>query len=153
MNKINPNILNAQYSLRGELTLRMEELKKILKTNPDSLPFSKIISCNLGDPLQFSQQKPFVYLRQISSLLKMPELLLDSKNESAVLQLFPKEVVEKARILAQEIRLGPYSNSKGIEYIRKLVAKFIWQRDGKRLHQTTITFFSRMEQVLVFLRS
>lgn len=130
MERINKNLLDAQYSLRGELTLRTEELKKALRENPESLHFSRIISCNLGDPLQFSEQQPLVYLRQISALLELPDLLLVEQNELEVSRLFPLEVIHKARELSKEIKLGPYSNSKGIEYIRKLVANFIQERDG-----------------------
>jgi aspartate/methionine/tyrosine aminotransferase len=130
MDSINKNLLDAQYSLRGELTLRTEQLKKILRENPESLPFSRIINCSLGDPQQFSCQQPLIYLRQISALLELPQLLLAEEKESDVSKLFPLEVIHKARELGKEIKIGPYSNSKGVEYIRKLVAKFIKKRDG-----------------------
>jgi hypothetical protein len=71
---INQNLVRAQYAVRGELAIRAEELRlvsqtllfmvKELKRNPNSLPFDKVVFCNIGNPQQLGQN-PVTYFRQV----------------------------------------------------------------------------------------
>jgi hypothetical protein len=61
---INPNVLAAQYAVRGALVQRAEVLEAKLKADKSSVPFKEIIYCNIGNPQQL-QQKPLTFLRQV----------------------------------------------------------------------------------------
>ncbi|KAF8872259.1 pyridoxal phosphate-dependent transferase [Gymnopilus junonius] len=46
-------------------------------------------------------------------------------------QVFPRDVIERAKELSREIgSVGAYSHSQGVPFIRQSVAKFIEERDG-----------------------
>ncbi|HTX17966.1 MAG TPA: aminotransferase class I/II-fold pyridoxal phosphate-dependent enzyme [Bacteroidota bacterium] len=115
---INPNLLRAEYAVRGPIVDRAQELEEQGK---------KIIYCNIGNP-QALKQKPLTYLRQILSLLEYPELL----SMPETLRNFPADVVGKVKAILRDhpFGTGAYSQSAGISFIRKAVAEFISARDG-----------------------
>jgi aspartate/methionine/tyrosine aminotransferase len=117
-NDLNPNLLNAQYAVRGPIVTRAQQLEEQGR---------KIIYCNIGNP-QALKQKPLTYLRQILSFVEYPELL----NKPEALKLYPRDVVEKVKFILQKqpSGTGAYSQSAGIPFIRKAVADFIAKRDG-----------------------
>lgn len=126
VDKLNENVVNAKYAVRGRLALRAEELRDQLKENPGSLPFKQVVNANIGNPQQLDQS-PITFYRQVLALVQYPALL---KNPDAEL-LFKKDAIERAQELINEIgSVGAYSHSKGIPLIRKSIAKFIEQRDG-----------------------
>ncbi|KAJ3369503.1 hypothetical protein GGF31_005213 [Allomyces arbusculus] len=126
---INPHVRTAEYAVRGELAIRSEALRKKLQTDPDSLPFAQVISCNIGNPQQLGQP-PITFLRQVTALLEYPALL-DPANRELVQNLFPEDAIARAEKLHKAIpALGAYSHSMGIPAIRESVAKFIEKRDG-----------------------
>lgn len=126
VDKLNENVVNAKYAVRGRLALRAEELRDQLKADPTSLPFKQVVNANIGNPQQLDQQ-PITFYRQVLALVQYPALL----DNPDVELLFKKDAVERARTLIKEIgSVGAYSHSKGIPFIRKSVAKFIEQRDG-----------------------
>ncbi|KAJ3555584.1 hypothetical protein NP233_g12171 [Leucocoprinus birnbaumii] len=64
---LNPNILNVQYAVRGELAIKAETLRDRLKAGDKNLPFEKVISSNIGNPQQKGlDQKPITFARQVS---------------------------------------------------------------------------------------
>ena len=132
MSEINRNLLSVKYALRGEIAKRVEKLKETLhKDNLNgvrTLSFDRIINCNLGDPLQFDQ-KAITYLRQILSLMEY-SAVLDGSKRDWLQQQFPLDVIQTAEEYHRNIPVGPYSNTKGVLYIRQLVASFIKVRDG-----------------------
>jgi aspartate/methionine/tyrosine aminotransferase len=115
---LNPNLLRAEYAVRGPIVIRAQQLEEQGK---------KIIYCNIGNP-QALKQKPLSYIRQTLSLLEYPELL----NEPAVVNRIPADIVERVRmILAKHpIGVGAYTQSAGIPFIKQAVADFIYRRDG-----------------------
>jgi aspartate/methionine/tyrosine aminotransferase len=117
-NSLNPNLLEAQYAVRGPIVIKAQELEKHGK---------KIIYCNIGNP-QALKQKPLSYLRQIISLLEYPAIL----NSPDALKLYPKDIVEKAKAILHNLPdgTGAYTQSAGIPFIRQAVAEFITKRDG-----------------------
>ncbi|BGP51214.1 alanine transaminase [Rhodotorula kratochvilovae] len=126
--RINKNVLEAQYAVRGAIPLRAEELREELeeKGKAAGLPFDSVVSCNIGNPQQLDQ-KPLTFLRQISALTEYPDLL----EHPATSQIFPSDAIERARSILQEIgSTGAYSHSMGVPAIRKRVAQFIAERDG-----------------------
>ncbi|ORZ29988.1 pyridoxal phosphate-dependent transferase [Catenaria anguillulae PL171] len=130
LDSLNPSVKQAEYAVRGELAIRAEQLRAQLEAGKGAhLPFNQITNCNIGNPQQLNQQ-PISFLRQVSALLEYPPLL-DPRNEDLVLKMFPKDAIERARSMAQEIgSVGSYSHSQGIPAIRRSVAKFIQDRDG-----------------------
>lgn len=126
VDKLNNNVVNAKYAVRGRLAIRAEELRDQLKANPGSLPFKKVVNANIGNPQQLDQQ-PITFYRQVLSLVQYPDLI---KNPKASL-VYEQDAIERAKQLIAEIgSVGAYSHSKGIPFIRKSVAKFIEKRDG-----------------------
>ncbi len=117
-NDLNPDLLRAEYAVRGAIATRAQELEAQGR---------RIIYCNIGNPQAFVQ-KPLTYLRQIVALVEYPALL----DDPALAKRFPADVVKKARhILARHPPgTGAYSQSPGIGFIRQAVADFIAHRDG-----------------------
>ena len=115
---LNPDLLRAEYAVRGPITIRAQELEAQGR---------RIIYCNIGNPQAFVQ-KPLTCLRQILALVEYPALL----DDPALAGRFPADVVRKARhILAKHPSgTGAYTQSSGIPFIRQAVADFITRRDG-----------------------
>lgn len=112
-------IIDTEYAVRGPIVARAQELERSGK---------EIIYCNIGNP-QALEQKPLSYIRQMLSLCEYPPLL---EKAHTMGDLFPKEVVEKAKMVMTESKfgLGAYSESKGMRFVRLAVADFISKRDG-----------------------
>ena len=117
-NDLNPDLLRAEYAVRGAIPARAQELEAQGR---------RIVYCNIGNPQAFVQ-KPLTYLRQVLALVEYPALLEDP----VLAGRFPADVVRKARhILAKHPSgTGAYSQSGGIGFIRQAVAEFIARRDG-----------------------
>ncbi|MBN1981706.1 MAG: aminotransferase class I/II-fold pyridoxal phosphate-dependent enzyme [Chitinivibrionales bacterium] len=126
INSLNPNLLRAEYAVRGPIVQRAQQLEE---------KGQKIIYCNIGNP-QSLKQKPLSYIRQVLSLLEYPELM---QHPEAV-KLFPKDLVARAQdILAKNPSgLGAYTQSPGLPFIREAVAQFIRKRDGIPASKETI---------------
>jgi len=123
LDNLNPNLLNAEYAVRGAIVDRAQELEKQGR---------KIIYCNIGNPQAF-KQKPLTYLRQILALVEYPELLEERQTGmSVLLSRFPKDIVQKARMILHKLPhgTGAYTQSAGIPFVRQAVAEFINRRDG-----------------------
>ena len=140
---LNPNLLTAQYAVRGEMVLRANAHQATLASSrvvgtggsgnmpvksSSSLPFSKLTFCNIGNPQELGQ-RPITFFRQVTSLLSYPELI----DHPAAPQLFPADALERARSYMRMTGgsgLGAYTHSQGLEGVRKEVAGFISRRDG-----------------------
>src|SRR5690348_7345739 len=70
---INKNVKAAQYAVRGPIVNRSMELAQKMKKDPSSVPFKKIIACNIGKP-QSLEQKPLTFMRDVLSLTLNPSL-------------------------------------------------------------------------------
>jgi alanine transaminase len=119
---LNPNVIRAEYAVRGRVLHRAVELDKELKNN--KLPFKEIIYCNIGNPQNLGQ-KPLSFARRVESLLINPELLSSPPSN------YPKDVINRATTYLKMVKgqIGAYSESQGIEGVRVEVAKFITKRD------------------------
>ncbi|KAJ3292219.1 hypothetical protein HK104_005489 [Borealophlyctis nickersoniae] len=126
---MNQSIVKLDYAVRGELAIRAEELRKQLEDSPGSLPFDRIVNCNIGNPQQLGQ-KPITFFRQVACLIEYPDLLSE-ENIDTTRKLFPEDAIKRAESLLDSIgSVGMYSHSQGIPLIREDVAKFIEERDG-----------------------
>jgi len=123
---INQSVVAAQYAVRGEVVTKAAELEKKLKGG-ESLPFDKVVLCNIGNP-QALGQKPITFFRQVLSICDYPELL---QNEH-VSKIYPPDVIKRASDILSNIRggTGAYSESKGALFLRQGVARSIEKRDG-----------------------
>lgn len=120
---INPNVLAAQYAVRGAIATRAEEIRAELRKSPNKFPFKQVINANIGNPQQLDQ-KPVTFYRQVLALVQYPDLL---KNPVR----FAPDAVRRASTLLESVHsVGAYSTSAGIEVCRQSVAKFIEKRDG-----------------------
>jgi glutamate--glyoxylate aminotransferase len=116
---MNPHMRECKYEVRGEIYLA--SLKRVQEGK-------EVIPLNIGNP-QSLGQLPMTYNRQVMSLLIAP-FLLDDPNVS---KLFPTDVIERAKLYLKNTKggLGAYSDSKGVPYIRQLVANFIQSKTGQ----------------------
>ncbi|OXV10344.1 hypothetical protein Egran_01894 [Elaphomyces granulatus] len=129
IDNINPHVRVAKYAVRGELATKAEEYRIRLENGDKSLPFSKVISANIGNPQQLDQQ-PITFFRQVLSILEYPKLLQNGEALKNIFE-FEQDVIDRARTLLKSVRtVGAYSHSQGVPIIRKSVARFIQLRDG-----------------------
>ena len=60
---LNPNVLKAEYAVRGEIVARASQIQKDLAAGK-KFPFDKVVMCNIGNP-QALGQRPLTFLRQV----------------------------------------------------------------------------------------
>jgi aspartate/methionine/tyrosine aminotransferase len=115
---VNPNLIEAQYAVRGKIVIRAQELEE---------QGQKIIYCNIGNP-QALKQKPLTFIRQVLSLLEYPDMI-GMKDAG---KMFPADVIKRAKLIMEKnpTGTGAYTQSTGVQFIREAVAEFIRNRDG-----------------------
>ncbi|KZC08802.1 PREDICTED: alanine aminotransferase 1 [Dufourea novaeangliae] len=117
------NLRKMEYAVRGPLLIRALEIEKELQKGAKK-PFKEVIKANVGDAHAMGQQ-PITFLRQVLTLTVSPNLLDDPS--------YPEDAKERARRILCGCKggsVGSYSESAGIEVIRKHVAQYIEDRDG-----------------------
>ncbi|VDN02184.1 unnamed protein product [Thelazia callipaeda] len=120
---INPNVASMEYAVRGPLVIRALAIEKELEKGAKK-PFSSVIKANIGDAHAMGQ-KPISFIRQVLSCITDPSLITSSD--------YPSDVKERAKLLLKGCgggSIGSYSQSNGIEIIRKHAADYITERDG-----------------------
>merc|ERR1712241_1654411 len=123
MENLNPCIKTMEYAVRGPLVIRATEIEKELQSGVKK-PFDSVIKANIGDAHAMGNA-PVTFLRQVLALVSYPELL--NSNE------FPEDAKSRAQVILEGCKngsAGSYSDSPGIEIIRRHVAEYIEQRDG-----------------------
>ncbi|KAG9511272.1 Alanine aminotransferase 2 [Fragariocoptes setiger] len=119
---INQNVRNLEYAVRGPLVTRALELAKELNNGAEK-PFKSVIRANIGD-CHAMQQKPLTFFRQIISCATYPSML-DNPD-------IPEDVKERVNSLLDACggrSVGAYSESCGLEIVRRHCADYIKQRD------------------------
>jgi len=78
LDDLNPAVHNVQYAVRGELAIKAEEFREALKdpkASSSPLPFSKVVSSNIGNPQQKGlDQPPITFVRQVRLSLPVLDL-------------------------------------------------------------------------------
>ncbi|XP_046396155.1 alanine aminotransferase 2 isoform X2 [Ischnura elegans] len=123
LDNMNPRIKTMEYAVRGPLVIRATEIEKELEKGVKK-PFDQVIKANIGD-CHAMGQTPITFIRQVLALVAYPPLLEDPK--------FPEDAKARATAILCGCRggsVGSYSDSPGIELIRKHVAEYIERRDG-----------------------
>lgn len=127
--RLNANVLDAEYAVRGKLVIMANEFEKQLKQPSHGLPFDAVTYCNIGNP-QSVGQPPLSFPRQVMALVTNSDLLRE-KNLPLTRQMYPTDVIERAtKLLASAGSIGAYSHSKGVEECRNSVVNYIEERDG-----------------------
>uniref|UniRef100_A0A2Z5RE46 alanine transaminase n=1 Tax=Reticulitermes speratus TaxID=60591 RepID=A0A2Z5RE46_9NEOP len=120
---MNPCIKRMEYAVRGPLVIRASEIEKELQEGAKK-PFTEVIKANIGD-CHAMGQKPIAFIRQVLALVSYPALLHDPR--------FPADAKTRAKDILAGCRggsVGSYTDSPGIEIIRRHVAQYIERRDG-----------------------
>ncbi|GBN25979.1 Alanine aminotransferase 2 [Araneus ventricosus] len=87
-------------------------------------PFSEVIRAHIGD-CQAMGQKPITFIRQVLTLCTYPALMTDDR--------FPDDVKERAQNIINACggnSIGVYTESTGLEIIKRHIAQYIERRDG-----------------------
>eukprot|EP01027_Heterolobosea_sp_BB2_P022498 GEZU01033141.1.p1 GENE.GEZU01033141.1~~GEZU01033141.1.p1 ORF type:complete len:499 (-),score=198.56 GEZU01033141.1:69-1565(-) len=129
---LNPNLLRAEYAVRGSILLKANEYKEIIakaaaEKKPNPLPFNDIVFCNIGNP-QSLGQKPITFNRNVLSLVLSTHVL----DHPDISKVFPADAIARAKLISKSVpgNTGAYSHSKGLESVRRNIAQFIERRDG-----------------------
>ncbi|KAJ1351602.1 hypothetical protein KIN20_007685 [Parelaphostrongylus tenuis] len=120
---LNPNVITMQYAVRGPIVIRAVEIEKELEKGMPK-PFKNVIKANIGDAHAMGQ-KPITFIRQVLACVCNP-ILTECGG-------YPSDVVEHAKTILRGCgghSAGAYSQSTGIDVIRRHVAEFIEKRDG-----------------------
>lgn len=70
VSNVNPHLINVQYAVRGELAVKAEKYRDMLRERPNDhgLPFDRVINANIGNPQQKGlDQPPLTFGRQVCS--------------------------------------------------------------------------------------
>jgi len=120
---MNPAIKEVQYAVRGPIVARAVEIETdIAKNGSDNYNFDQVVKCNIGDAHAMGQQ-PITFIRQVIAGTISPEIIPN----------LPESVQKKCHEILAGCggkSAGAYSNSAGIELIRKNIASYIEKRDG-----------------------
>jgi alanine transaminase len=132
--RVNQNIIDLEYAVRGPIPQRAARLKQQGK---------KIIPCNIGNP-QALGQKPITFYREVLSLLENPSIVEREKylsqNPIDNYSNVSKHAINTSEIFHTNMDngLGAYTDSKGQYFIREAVAKFIDKRDDIDLSKSIL---------------
>eukprot|EP00092_Neocalanus_flemingeri_P012259 GFUD01013215.1.p1 GENE.GFUD01013215.1~~GFUD01013215.1.p1 ORF type:complete len:501 (-),score=171.14 GFUD01013215.1:302-1804(-) len=123
LDNMNPCIKKMEYAVRGPLVIRATAIEKELQEGVKK-PFDSVIKANIGDAHAMGN-KPITFIRQVLALITHPPLL-DTDQ-------FPEDAKSRARAILAGCKggsVGSYSDSPGLEVIRRHVAEYIMERDG-----------------------
>jgi len=123
LDNMNPCIKKMEYAVRGPLVIRATAIEKEIQAGVKK-PFANVIKANIGDAHAMGN-KPITFIRQVMAIVTHPPLL-----ESAD---FPEDAKSRARAILEGCKggsVGSYSDSPGLEIIRRHVAEYIKERDG-----------------------
>lgn len=130
VDNINKNVFDAEYSVRGYMSIRAERLRSELRAG-ESLPFTSVIACNVGNPLAVGK-KPLTFARQLLSAIHSPDLIKEMQ--------VPDEVKDRAHKILDATggEIGAYTPIKGYKFVIDHVAEFIRKRDGIQINPNNI---------------
>lgn len=124
LKNINKNVIKLEYAVRGPLVIRAGEIERELKENPSSRPFKEVIRANIGD-CHATGQQPLTFLRQVLSCAADTSQF-NNPNYPDDVKIRTKELLDYCGGKSA----GAYSDSAGVEIIRRHCAEYIEKRDG-----------------------
>ncbi|XP_054717236.1 alanine aminotransferase 2-like [Uloborus diversus] len=122
LDNMNQNFKPMEYAVRGPVAIRAAEIEKELEMGVKK-PFNQVIRANVGD-CHAMGQKPITYIRQVLTLCTYPDLMEDDR--------FPSDVKKRATEILNGClgrSVGSYSDSAGLEIVKKHIAQYIEKRD------------------------
>ncbi|XP_064610440.1 alanine aminotransferase 2-like [Liolophura sinensis] len=131
IDNMNPHVKTMEYAVRGPIVIRAGEIEKELASGKKK-PFLEVIRANIGD-CHATGQTPLTFIRQVVTLCAYPELIKTSD--------FPTDAKQRAQRILDGCggkSVGAYSDSAGVEVIRRDVADYIEKRDGHPANYTDI---------------
>jgi len=123
LDNMNPCIKKMEYAVRGPLVIRATAIEKEIQAGVKK-PFPNVIKANIGDAHAMGN-KPITFIRQVLAIVTHPPLL-DSPD-------LPDDAKTRAKAILDGCKggsVGSYSDSPGLEIIRRHVAEYIKNRDG-----------------------
>lgn len=124
LDNINENVKRMEYAVRGPLVIRAGQIERELREGAKK-PFNQVIRANIGD-CHAMGQRPITFIRQVLACVSDPSLIETSN--------YPSDVKSRAEELLKATGVGHsagcYSDSAGVELIRRHCADFISARDG-----------------------
>ena len=130
MKTISPNLLKAEYAVRGKIPQRANELKEEIAKDSSSHSFSSIAQLNIGNPQAFPFNKVHSIRNVVSEIVKRsvhPETNSTRNVENKTLN---DEINVLAQKYLKKIQFqNAYSNLNG-SIPSDAISKFIYQRDG-----------------------
>jgi aspartate/methionine/tyrosine aminotransferase len=124
--RINQNVLEMEYAVRGPIPQRAAELAR---------QGMRTIPCNIGNP-QALGQPPISYYRQVLSLVEDPQRIVREQRLARAdlggdTELIAEDVLATATEIISQLAtgMGAYTESAGFRFIRQAVAGFIDRRD------------------------
>ncbi|KAH7979267.1 hypothetical protein HPB49_008886 [Dermacentor silvarum] len=123
LDNMNPHLITMEYAVRGPIVIRAGEIEKELQAGK-KFNFTEVIRANIGD-CHAMGQVPLTFFRQVIAACAKPDLMNGD--------LFPADVKSRAQHILEGCggkSVGAYSDSAGVEIIRKHVAEYISERDG-----------------------
>lgn len=123
LDNMNPCIKKMEYAVRGPLVIRATAIEKEIQAGVKK-PFPNVIKANIGDAHAMGN-KPITFIRQVLAIVTHPPLL-ESPD-------MPEDAKARAKAILDGCKggsVGSYSDSPGLEIIRRHVAEYIKQRDG-----------------------
>ncbi|KAK2180270.1 hypothetical protein NP493_448g00003 [Ridgeia piscesae] len=124
IDNMNPNVKVMEYAVRGPLVIRAGQIEEELQKGTSKKLFNQVIRANIGD-CHAVGQTPLPFLRQVVAGAAYPDML-DKMN-------MPLDVRDRVNRILDGCRghsIGSYTDSVGIDNIRKDVASYISKRDG-----------------------
>lgn len=137
VDNISPNLVVAEYAVRGEIVKLAGEIKAKLAKGK-KYPFEEVVMCNIGNP-QALGQKPITFFRQVLALTEYPQMM---ENEAAC-KMFPSDAIKRAREFLTAIgSTGAYTDSQGASIFREQIAEGMKRRDGGHDADTKCIFMT-----------
>jgi alanine transaminase len=125
LDNMNPNVKGMEYAVRGPLVIRATQIEREIREGKSDKPYKQVIRANIGD-CHAMGQKPITWIRQVLACVSDPSLIETSS--------YPSDVKQRAKELLKATGAGEsagcYSDSAGVELVRRHCADYITERDG-----------------------
>ena len=136
---INPNLIKAEYAVRGYIPTLAGKLKEELAANPSAYKFKEIVELNIGNPLIFNTNPIWVLRELVAAQFDhgmFKKHIAESQNDSELFRLLKTEGVTKTEFnnfqleLRRRMELPNARNMGGFDGVKLEVARMIGNRDG-----------------------
>jgi len=135
MNTINQNLIKAEYSVRGGIVIKADEIRKEMESGVKK-PFNNLVAWNIGNPQNLGQL-PITFPREVLSYL-YTGIPTDTSTSSDSYQ-YSEDVKIRAETYKKELKnIESYTYYKGLNVVRQNVANYITKRDNCETHKEDI---------------